>query len=202
MSRYEHHLFICQNERTPDDPRGSCRARGADALAEAAKAEVHRLGLKGKARANKAGCLDLCGQGPVCVVYPEGVWYAPRTEDAACADGYDCFRGECVLCPDGKCVPEGVPDECQFIYGYGVPPCEVCADPTYGSESIPCYGVPTGELFCASLLLGESKAQRFAMRIVDAGAAGQGIALASFSLLLLVSLPSASQQAAAQAAQQ
>jgi (2Fe-2S) ferredoxin len=81
MSRYEHHLFICQNERTPDDPRGSCRARGADALAEAAKAEVHRLGLKGKARANKAGCLDLCGQGPVCVVYPEGAWYAPRTED-------------------------------------------------------------------------------------------------------------------------
>jgi len=115
-------------------------------------------------------------------------------EDAACADGYDCFRGECVLCPDGKCVPEGVPDECQFIYGYGVPPCEVCADPTYGSESIPCYGVPTGELFCASLLLGESKAQRFAMRIVDAGAAGQGIALASFSLLLLVSLPSASRR--------
>jgi (2Fe-2S) ferredoxin len=81
MSRFRHHLFICQNERSADDPRGSCRARGADALAETAKEEVHRLGLKGKVRANKAGCLDACGRGPVCVVYPEGVWYAPRNAD-------------------------------------------------------------------------------------------------------------------------
>jgi len=26
-------------------------------------------------RVNKAGCLDRCAAGPVCVVYPEGVWY-------------------------------------------------------------------------------------------------------------------------------
>ncbi len=24
---------------------------------------------------NKAGCLDRCDEGPVMVVYPEGVWY-------------------------------------------------------------------------------------------------------------------------------
>jgi len=111
-------------------------------------------------------------------------------EDAGCGDGYDCFRGECVPCPDGQCVPQGFPDECQFIYGYGVPPCQTCTDPTYGTEAIPCYGVPTGELLCSSLLLGKSSAQRFSMRIADAGVAGQGIALASFSLLLLTSLPS------------
>ena len=29
----------------------------------------------GKVRINKAGCLDRCDDGPVMVVYPEGVWY-------------------------------------------------------------------------------------------------------------------------------
>jgi (2Fe-2S) ferredoxin len=26
-------------------------------------------------RVNSAGCLDRCSEGPVIVVYPEGVWY-------------------------------------------------------------------------------------------------------------------------------
>jgi (2Fe-2S) ferredoxin len=26
-------------------------------------------------RVNKAGCLDRCEKGPVCVVYPDNVWY-------------------------------------------------------------------------------------------------------------------------------
>ena len=30
---------------------------------------------KGKVRINTAGCLDRCEQGPVVVVYPDGVWY-------------------------------------------------------------------------------------------------------------------------------
>ena len=35
----------------------------------------------GKIRVNKAGCLDRCEEGPVCVVYPEGVWYTYIDED-------------------------------------------------------------------------------------------------------------------------
>ena len=110
--------------------------------------------------------------------------------DAGCGAGFDCFRGECVPCPDGECAPAGVPDDCQFIYGYGVPPCQICNDPTYGTDFVPCFGVPADDLFCSNLLLGKSTAQRFAMRIVDAGAPGRGIALASFSLLALVAIPS------------
>ena len=29
----------------------------------------------GQVRVNTAGCMDRCDQGPVIVVYPEGVWY-------------------------------------------------------------------------------------------------------------------------------
>jgi (2Fe-2S) ferredoxin len=39
------------------------------------KAELHKRGLKGLARANGSGCLDACEDGPTVVVYPEGVWY-------------------------------------------------------------------------------------------------------------------------------
>lgn len=46
-------------------------------MREYAKERVKELGLAGagRIRVNAAGCLDRCEQGPVCVVYPEGIWY-------------------------------------------------------------------------------------------------------------------------------
>ena len=48
-----------------------------------AKARVKELGLagKGQLRINQAGCLDRCEEGPVLVVYPEGVWYTYVDQD-------------------------------------------------------------------------------------------------------------------------
>ena len=48
-----------------------------------AKARVKKMGISGpgKIRVNKAGCLDRCEEGPVCVVYPEGVWYTYVDEE-------------------------------------------------------------------------------------------------------------------------
>ncbi len=75
MPPFEKHIFICINERSPEDPRGCCLARGSEKIRELFKSEVKRRGLKGKVRANAAGCLDHCEHGPTVVVYPEGVWY-------------------------------------------------------------------------------------------------------------------------------
>ena len=36
---------------------------------------------QGKVRVNRAGCLDRCEEGPVCVVYPEGTWYTYIDEE-------------------------------------------------------------------------------------------------------------------------
>lgn len=46
-------------------------------MQEHAKRRCKELDLNGagKVRVNKAGCLDRCEEGPVAVVYPEGVWY-------------------------------------------------------------------------------------------------------------------------------
>jgi (2Fe-2S) ferredoxin len=80
--RFRHHLFVCENQRDPSDPRGCCAARGGAAVRQALKAELKRRGLQGSARANAAGCLDACATGPTVVVYPEGVWYeGVRPED-------------------------------------------------------------------------------------------------------------------------
>ncbi|MCL4184297.1 MAG: (2Fe-2S) ferredoxin domain-containing protein [Burkholderiaceae bacterium] len=72
---YERHIFFCLNRR--DDGRPCCAGHGAEPLQAYAKERVKALGLAGpgKVRVNKAGCLDRCDEGPVAVVYPEGVWY-------------------------------------------------------------------------------------------------------------------------------
>jgi (2Fe-2S) ferredoxin len=75
MPAFEHHIFVCENLRDPDDPRGCCSLKGGEEIRLRFKDEIKKRGLKGKARANKAGCLDQCAQGPAVVVYPEGIWY-------------------------------------------------------------------------------------------------------------------------------
>ena len=74
---YHRHIFFCTNDRGADAERPSCNRCGSKKLREYAKGRVKQLGLsgEGKVRVNSAGCLDRCEQGPVCVVYPEGVWY-------------------------------------------------------------------------------------------------------------------------------
>jgi (2Fe-2S) ferredoxin len=75
---YEAHVFCCTNERPAGHKRGSCKTRGSEPLRNYMKARAKELGLK-TVRINQAGCLERCELGPTMVIYPEGVWYAPRT---------------------------------------------------------------------------------------------------------------------------
>ena len=81
MPRFRKHLFICNNKRSEDDPRGSCCEKNSDSLIDYAKKRVHELGLKGEIRVNKAGCLDACAYGPAMVIYPDDTWYSPKTKN-------------------------------------------------------------------------------------------------------------------------
>ena len=75
MSYYQHHVFFCCNQR--EAGKACCNDHGAQETRDYAKKRVKELGLAGagKVRANQAGCLDRCEEGPVLVVYPEAVWY-------------------------------------------------------------------------------------------------------------------------------
>ena len=73
---YQRHIFFCTNERPAGEE--SCANHCAADAAKHCKDAVKAAGLSGpgKVRVNKAGCLDRCAAGPVCVVYPEAVWYS------------------------------------------------------------------------------------------------------------------------------
>ena len=79
MPKFTHHIFICTNQRPPENPCGCCDLTGSGDLQLKFKQELSKRGLKGEVRANKAGCLDQCEHGPTIVVYPEAVWYGGVT---------------------------------------------------------------------------------------------------------------------------
>jgi (2Fe-2S) ferredoxin len=72
---YRYHVFFCVNRRQDGSP--CCQNFDAQQMRDYAKGRVKALGLAGRGgvRVNTAGCMDRCSQGPVMVVYPEGVWY-------------------------------------------------------------------------------------------------------------------------------
>ena len=72
---FKKHIFICQNLREGEHPRGCCHDKGGSEIHLMFKQEIVKNNLVGKVRANKAGCLDFCEQGPTVVIYPEGIWY-------------------------------------------------------------------------------------------------------------------------------
>ncbi len=75
MPRFEKHIFICENKRPAEDPRGCCSHKGSTQIKEAFKKRLKELRLNSKVRANTSGCLDACEFGVSVVVYPEQVWY-------------------------------------------------------------------------------------------------------------------------------
>ena len=72
--QYAHHVFFCERSRASGD---ACAAVGGPAGFDRCRERVRELGLEGpgKVRINRSGCLNRCAEGPVVVVYPEGVWY-------------------------------------------------------------------------------------------------------------------------------
>ena len=97
MSRYQRHVFVCVNERPPDNPKGCCAAKGSVTVREKFKEELKSRGLNGVVRANAAGCLDSCGYGITVVVYPEAVWYGGVVvEDVEEIIEQHVIRGEVV----------------------------------------------------------------------------------------------------------
>ena len=67
------HIFLCADQSIP-----KCCAREAGLASwEFLKKRLKELGLSehGGIARTKANCLRVCEQGPIAVVYPEGVWY-------------------------------------------------------------------------------------------------------------------------------
>ncbi len=77
-SYFAAHVFVCGNRRPDGHARGSCAAKGSEALRDYMKVRAKELGIPG-IRVNAAGCLDRCELGPCMVIYPDAVWYKIET---------------------------------------------------------------------------------------------------------------------------
>jgi (2Fe-2S) ferredoxin len=71
------HIFLCVRSADQSCCSGDIASEAWDRL----KARLKALGLseKGGVQRTKADCLRICAEGPIAVVYPEGVWYGRCT---------------------------------------------------------------------------------------------------------------------------
>ncbi len=81
MKRYNKHIFVCENKRPNEDPRGCCADKKSKDIRALFKTRLKELGISSTVRANAAGCLDACEHGATVVIYPEQVWYGFVTKD-------------------------------------------------------------------------------------------------------------------------
>jgi (2Fe-2S) ferredoxin len=80
MPQRERYLFVCTNRRGDGDEKGSCAARGSEAVRDALKEQLARRGLaKMKARVCKSSCLDQCSVGVTILVEPDHYFYGRVT---------------------------------------------------------------------------------------------------------------------------
>jgi (2Fe-2S) ferredoxin/predicted O-methyltransferase YrrM len=73
MEPFRYHVFVC----TRSKPEGvtSCPNNGSLAVLRALEWELSSQGLDNEVQLTTCGCLGLCEDGPILIVYPEGVWY-------------------------------------------------------------------------------------------------------------------------------
>ena len=74
LSQYRRHIFLCAD---PAEPKCCGREEGLRSW-EFLKGRLKELKLAGPeplVYRTKANCLRVCLNGPIAVVYPEGIWY-------------------------------------------------------------------------------------------------------------------------------
>ncbi|WP_010074634.1 2Fe-2S ferredoxin [Clostridium cellulovorans] len=81
MVALKHHIFVCTSCRINGQQKGFCFSKDSVGVVEAFIEEINDRDLSSEVMITNTGCFGICAQGPVVVVYPEGVWYGNVTED-------------------------------------------------------------------------------------------------------------------------
>ncbi len=80
VERFKRHIFLCADQTKP-----KCCAKDVGLVSwnflKRRLAALKLVGPEALTFRTKANCLQVCCEGPVAVVYPEGTWYRGCTPD-------------------------------------------------------------------------------------------------------------------------
>lgn len=81
MSKPAHHIFVCGSYR-PTGAQGVCHKKESTHILQHLTTELQDRGLD-EVMVSSTGCMNVCDNGPVMVVYPENMWYKQATIQTA-----------------------------------------------------------------------------------------------------------------------
>jgi (2Fe-2S) ferredoxin len=93
MKKPTHHILVCGSYRQ-GSAQGVCHKKGSSNLLAFFEQEAGDRGLDG-VMVSSTGCLKVCDEGPIVVVYPQNTWYRKVDEHAA-EDILDAIENDTV----------------------------------------------------------------------------------------------------------
>lgn len=75
MNKPKRHIFVCTSSRANGQQKGFCHTRTGTAVVAMFLEELEERELSGEIMVSNTGCMGLCEQGPIVVIYPDNVWY-------------------------------------------------------------------------------------------------------------------------------
>jgi (2Fe-2S) ferredoxin/SAM-dependent methyltransferase len=79
MEPFRHHIFVCTQEKL--EGVTSCPGNGSWRVLQALERELAAQGLDHEVQVTTCGCLGLCDEGPMLIIYPQGTWYQKVKEE-------------------------------------------------------------------------------------------------------------------------
>jgi len=79
MEAFRQHVFICMQEK--GEGVTACPRSGSPRVLQALQQGLSTQGLDDDVQVTTCGCLGLCDDGPIMIVYPEGIWYRKIKEE-------------------------------------------------------------------------------------------------------------------------
>ncbi|MGC8603097.1 MAG: (2Fe-2S) ferredoxin domain-containing protein [Desulfomonilaceae bacterium] len=93
MNKPDYHIFVCASFRGTE-AKGKCIKKGSLRLIPYLEEELADRGLN--AMVSSTGCLKLCEDGPVMIIYPQGYWYREVISEEVVDEILDALEHGCA----------------------------------------------------------------------------------------------------------